>query len=72
MYDLPDELRVEVDGAVRIVTMNRPDDRDPASATMLFGLTRPAQTLDSGAGPVAAQEKGFSAARPIPRTSNTS
>jgi enoyl-CoA hydratase len=45
MYDLPDELRVEARGPIRIVTLNRPDDRNPASAEMLFGLTKLADVL---------------------------
>lgn len=45
MYDLPDELRVEARGPIRIVTLNRPDDRNPASAEMLFGLTKLARAL---------------------------
>jgi enoyl-CoA hydratase len=45
VYDLPDELMVEADGAIRIVTFNRPDDRNPASTAMLFGLTRLARAI---------------------------
>ncbi|MCP3731236.1 enoyl-CoA hydratase/isomerase family protein [Sphingomonas sp. MG17] len=45
MYDVPDELVVEADGAIRIVTFNRPEDRNPASTAMLFGLTRLARSL---------------------------
>ena len=25
-YDLPDEILVEADGAIRVITLNRPDD----------------------------------------------
>jgi enoyl-CoA hydratase len=39
LYGLPDDILVKAHGAVRIVTLNRPDDRNPASTTMLFALT---------------------------------
>ncbi len=45
MEDLPDELLVQADGPVRIVTFNRPEDRNPASTAMLFGLTQLARQL---------------------------
>ena len=45
MYDLPDELRVEADGPIRIVTLNRPEERNPASTAMLFALTHLARSL---------------------------
>ena len=47
LYDLPDEIRVEADGPVRIVTLNRPEDRNPASTAMLFALTDLARRLDA-------------------------
>jgi enoyl-CoA hydratase len=45
MYDLPDELIVDGEGPIRIVTLNRPEDRNPASTAMLFGLTKLARDL---------------------------
>ncbi len=47
LYSLPDEIRVEADGPVRIVTLNRPEDRNPASTAMLFALTDLARRLDA-------------------------
>lgn len=49
LYGLPDELKVEADGPVRIVTLNRPDERNPASTAMLFALTELAKALNSDA-----------------------
>jgi enoyl-CoA hydratase len=49
LYNLPDEILVEADGAVRIVTLNRPDDRNPASTAMLFALTQLAHALNEDA-----------------------
>lgn len=45
MYDLPDELIVEAEGGLRIVTFNRPAERNPASTAMLFALTHMARAL---------------------------
>ncbi len=45
MYDLPEDLIVEAEGPLRIVTFNRPADRNPASTAMLFGLTKLARAL---------------------------
>ena len=45
LYGLPEELKVEADGPVRIVTLNRPEDRNPATTAMLFALTTLAQEL---------------------------
>lgn len=47
LYDLPDEILVRADGGVRIITLNRPDDRNPASTAMLFALTELAQKLNA-------------------------
>jgi enoyl-CoA hydratase/carnithine racemase len=46
LYDLPDEILAEADGPVRVITLNRPEDRNPASTAMLFALTRLAQELN--------------------------
>lgn len=45
MYDLPDEIKVEAEDGLRIVTLDRPDDRNPASTAMLFALTSLARAL---------------------------
>ena len=47
LYDLPDEICVEADGPIRIVTLNRPEDRNPASTAMLFALTDLARALNA-------------------------
>jgi enoyl-CoA hydratase len=47
MIESTKELLVEGDGPIRIVTLNRPKDRNPASTEMLFGLTRLARELGS-------------------------
>jgi enoyl-CoA hydratase len=47
LYNLPDEIHVEADGPIRIVTLNRPDDRNPASTAMLFALTDLAKALNA-------------------------
>lgn len=39
MYNLPPELKVEAHGAIRTVTMNRPEDMNAANSEMLFALT---------------------------------
>lgn len=39
MYDVPDEIRIEVDGGIRIVTLNRPENRNAATTPMLFALS---------------------------------
>lgn len=45
LYGLPDDLQVVADGPVRIVTLNRPADRNPATTAMLFALTSLAEAL---------------------------
>lgn len=40
-----DELLIEDRGAIRILTLNRPDDRNPASTALLFRLTEVAEDL---------------------------
>lgn len=39
-YDLPEEVRVSCDGAVRVVTLNRPSQLNACSEHMHRGLTR--------------------------------
>ncbi len=38
IYDLPDEIRVELDGAVRTVVLTRPDTLNAVNSGMHFGL----------------------------------
>lgn len=38
MYDLPEELKVEADGPIRIVTLNRPDALNAVSPTLHHAL----------------------------------
>lgn len=54
LYALPDDILVKADGAVRIVTLNRPDDRNPASTAMLFALTQLVRVLNADEGARAA------------------
>jgi enoyl-CoA hydratase len=49
LYGLSDDLIVEADGPVRIVTLNRPDDRNAASTAMLFALSSLAEALAADA-----------------------
>ena len=37
-YDLPDEILVEGDGAIRIITLNRPDDLNATNHVHHSGL----------------------------------
>lgn len=64
-YDIPDEILIEADGPVRIITLNRPDARNPASTAMLFALTRLARALndddDARAAVLTGAGKAFSA-----------
>jgi enoyl-CoA hydratase len=39
------ELLIEDRGAIRILTLNRPEDRNPASTALLFRLTQVARDL---------------------------
>ena len=39
-YDLPDVIRVEADGPVRIVTLSRPDHLNAINEELHLGLTR--------------------------------
>jgi enoyl-CoA hydratase/carnithine racemase len=51
MYDLPEAVRVEADGPVRIVRLARPDQLNAVNEALHLGLTRvfPLLTADSGA-----------------------
>src|SRR4051812_3247432 len=44
-YDLPDEIKVECEGGLRLITLNRPESRNAGSSTMLFALTSLAERL---------------------------
>jgi enoyl-CoA hydratase len=46
LYELGEEILVEADGPVRIITLNRPELRNPASTAMLFALTQLAHKLN--------------------------
>jgi enoyl-CoA hydratase len=53
-YDLPDELRLQCDGGVRLVTLNRPEQANAAGSAMLWALTELTRqlALDEEAGAV--------------------
>jgi enoyl-CoA hydratase/carnithine racemase len=40
MYDMPDEIRVEADGPLRIITLNRPDELNAVNDALHMGLAR--------------------------------
>ncbi len=44
---MTDEILIATDGPVSTITLNRPDDRNPASGEMLFALTKIAKELKS-------------------------
>ena len=37
-YDLPDEIQVEADGAIRVIRLNRPDDLNATNHVLHAGL----------------------------------
>ncbi|MDE8344997.1 MAG: enoyl-CoA hydratase/isomerase family protein [Acidocella sp.] len=45
MYDVPDEIKIEADGGIRIVTLNRPKDHNAATTPMLFALSALAKAI---------------------------
>jgi len=45
-YDLPDEVQVEIDGPIRVVRLNRPDDLNAANHALHRGLARVWRQLD--------------------------
>jgi enoyl-CoA hydratase len=49
-YDLPDELQVSVDGPVRVITLNRPDDLNATNHVLHAGLASLFPQLDADAG----------------------
>lgn len=40
MYDMPDEIQVEADGPIRIITLNRPDNLNAVNDPLHMGLAR--------------------------------
>lgn len=40
MYGMPDEIKVEADGALRIITLNRPDDLNAVNDNLHVGLAK--------------------------------
>ena len=45
-YDLPDEVQVEMDGPIRVVRLNRPDDLNAADHSLHQGLARVWRQVD--------------------------
>jgi enoyl-CoA hydratase/carnithine racemase len=45
VYDMPDEIDVRADGALRIITLNRPDDLNAVNDNLHVGLARLWQRL---------------------------
>jgi enoyl-CoA hydratase len=64
-YELPDEVTVRAEGAIRIVTMNRPDARNAVSKPLHVGLERAwdqlADDTDARAVVITGAGKAFSA-----------
>ncbi|MCB1004434.1 MAG: enoyl-CoA hydratase/isomerase family protein, partial [Acidimicrobiales bacterium] len=46
-YDLPDEILVAADGAVRVITLNRPDDLNATNHVLHQGLAELWPQLDA-------------------------
>lgn len=65
MYDMPSEIDVQADGALRIITLNRPDDLNAVNDNLHVGLARLWQRLTDDASARAAvitgSGKAFSA-----------
>lgn len=40
LYDLPDEIQVTAEGALRLITLNRPDDLNASTTDMLFAYPK--------------------------------
>src|SRR3954464_12957439 len=54
MYDLPDEIDVKADGALRIVTLNRPDALNAVNDNLHVGLAKIWEALNDDTGARAA------------------
>ena len=46
-YDLPDEIQVEADGAIRVIRLNRPDDLNATNHVLHSGLASLWPQLDA-------------------------
>ena len=49
-YDLPKEVEVEIDGPVRIIRLNRPDNLNATNHILHKGLAQVFPQLDNDAG----------------------
>jgi enoyl-CoA hydratase len=54
MYDMPQEIDVRADGALRVITLNRPDDLNAVNDDLHVGLARLWDALSEDAGARAA------------------
>ena len=54
MYDMPDEIDVKADGALRIITLNRPDALNAVNDNLHVGLAKIWEALNEDAGARAA------------------
>ncbi len=54
MYDMPDEIDVKADGALRIITLNRPDELNAVNDNLHVGLARIWEALNEDTGARAA------------------
>ena len=54
MYDMPDEIDVKADGALRIITLNRPDELNAVNDALHVGLAKIWEALNEDAGARAA------------------
>jgi enoyl-CoA hydratase/carnithine racemase len=65
MYDLPDEVRVEADGPIRVITLNRPDNLNAVNHELHLGLARVwthlNEDLDARAAVITGAGRAFSA-----------
>ena len=49
MYDMPDEIDVKADGALRIITLNRPDELNAVNDALHVGLAKIWEALNEDA-----------------------
>ena len=54
MYDMPAEIDVKADGALRIITLNRPDELNAVNDPLHVGLAKIWEALNEDAGARAA------------------
>jgi enoyl-CoA hydratase len=50
MYGMPEEIRVEADGPLRIITLNRPESLNAVNDSLHVGLARLWEELNEDAG----------------------